>query len=92
MVNKCIGKSMTEEHHKDHLDLTEIKAELATTNAHLENVIKMFHDHLADDKKTVEKVDGLLIREARLDSRIIALSAMCTFAGFIIGKLPIKWF
>lgn len=65
--------------------------EQAITNTELQNVIKMFHDHLADDKRTVEKVDGLLTREARLDSRIIGLSACCTAIGYIVGKLPIHW-
>lgn len=66
--------------------------EQAITNANLQNVLKMFHDHLADDKKTAEKVDGLITREARTDGRIIGLSAACTVIGFVIGKVTMKWF
>lgn len=73
-------------------ELSNNSKEQAITNTELQNVVKMFYDHLIDDKRTVEKVDGLLTREARLDSRIVGLSACCTAIGFIVGKLPIKFF
>ncbi len=73
-------------------ELSTNSKEQAITNSELQNVIKMFHDHLADDKETVRRVSVLENKEARLDSRIIGLSAACTAIGFIVGKLPIKFF
>lgn len=72
---------MTEEHHKDYHDLTEIKVELATTNAHLANIIKMFHDHLIDDKATAKRVSDLEISDSNRKTEM----RMVGIAGLVLG-------
>ena len=76
---------------KKYLELSD-KVLLATMLERMDNLIDRFDDHLVDDKEIANNVHTLITKEARLDSRIILLSTLCTTAGFIVGKLPIKWF